>query len=85
MSGLGAWHNSLVSDSPSASPGDNRKLMSYWRASEASETLPGVYKFELMQYVYMYIYVIVIPWVLVVYQKKTPVSRGRSLRVRSFC
>ena len=26
-----------------------------WRASEASETLSGVYKFELMRYVYIYI------------------------------
>ena len=28
-----------------------------WRASEASETLSGVYKFELVRYVYIYIYV----------------------------
>ena len=28
----------------------------YWRASEASETLSGVYKFELVRYVYIYIY-----------------------------
>ena len=27
-----------------------------WRASEASETLSGVYKFELVRYVYIYIY-----------------------------
>ena len=27
----------------------------YWRASEASETLSGVYKFELVRYVYIYI------------------------------
>ena len=33
----------------------------------------------------IYIYVIVIPWVLGVYQNKTPVSRGRSPRVRAFC
>ena len=26
-----------------------------WRASEASETLSGVYKFELVRYVYIYI------------------------------
>ena len=26
----------------------------YWRASEASETLSGVYKFELVRYIYMY-------------------------------
>ena len=39
-----------------------------WRASEDSETLSGVYKFELMRYVY----VIVIPWILGVYQNKTP-------------
>ena len=26
-----------------------------WRASEASEELSGVYKFELVQYVYIYI------------------------------
>ena len=26
-----------------------------WRASEASETLSGVYKFELVRYVYKYI------------------------------
>ena len=30
-----------------------------WRASEASETLSGVYKFELVWYVYIYIYVCV--------------------------
>ena len=29
-----------------------------WRASEASETLSGVYKFELVMYVYIYVYVI---------------------------
>ena len=28
-----------------------------WRASEASETLSGVYKFELVRYVYIYIFV----------------------------
>ena len=28
-----------------------------WRASEASETLSGVYKFELVRYVYIYIYI----------------------------
>ena len=28
-----------------------------WRASEASETLSGVYKFELVRYIYIYIYV----------------------------
>ena len=28
----------------------------YWRASEASETLSGVYKFELVRYVCIYIY-----------------------------
>ena len=48
----------------------NRKLIPFpiikyieilnWRASEASETLLGVYKFELMRYVYIYIYVYVI-------------------------
>ena len=27
-----------------------------WRASEASETLPGVNKFELMRYVYIYVW-----------------------------
>ena len=59
MCGLGARHNSLVSDSSSASPRDNLKLVRYWRASEASETLSGVYKFELMWYVYIYnVYVI---------------------------
>ena len=26
-----------------------------WRASEASETLSGVYKFELVRYIYIYI------------------------------
>ena len=30
--------------------------ISSWRASEASETLSGVYKFELVRYVYIYIY-----------------------------
>ena len=37
------------------------KKISYgfnWRASEASETLSGVYKFELMRYIYIYIYLI---------------------------
>ena len=33
----------------------NRELYN-WRASEASETLSGVYKFELMRYIYIYIY-----------------------------
>ena len=28
-----------------------------WRASEASETLSGVYKFELVRYIYIYIYI----------------------------
>ena len=28
-----------------------------WRASEANETLSGVYKFELVRYMYVYIYV----------------------------
>ena len=28
-----------------------------WRASEASETLSGVYKFELVRYVYVYMYI----------------------------
>ena len=27
----------------------------YWQVSEASKTLSGVYKFELMRYVYIYI------------------------------
>ena len=27
-----------------------------WRASEASETLSGVYKFELVRYIYIYMY-----------------------------
>ena len=31
------------------------------------------------------VYVIVIPWVLGVYQNKMPVSRGRSQRVKAFC
>ena len=29
----------------------------YWRASEASETLSGVYKFELVRYIYICIYI----------------------------
>ena len=29
--------------------------MTSWRASEASETLSGVYKFDLVRYVYIYI------------------------------
>ena len=28
----------------------------YWRASEASETLSGVYKFELVRYICIYMY-----------------------------
>ena len=31
--------------------------ISSWRASEASETLSGVYKFELVRYIYIYIYI----------------------------
>ena len=31
-------------------------LSCIWRASELSETLSGVYKFELMRYVYIYMY-----------------------------
>ena len=30
-------------------------ISSNWRASEASETLLGMYKFELVRYVYIYI------------------------------
>ena len=30
--------------------------VSIWRVSEASETLSGVYRFELVRYVYIYIY-----------------------------
>ena len=32
-------------------------VLYYWRASEASKTLSGVYKFELVWYIYIYIYV----------------------------
>ena len=32
------------------------KKLYYWRASEASETLSGVYKFELVQYMCIYMY-----------------------------
>ena len=39
---------------------DRSVSVGYWRASEGSETLSGVYKFELVRYVYIYIYVIVI-------------------------
>ena len=41
------------------------KKISYginWRASEVSETLSGVYKFELVRYVYIYIYVYIYVW-----------------------
>ena len=31
------------------------QMRTYWQASEASETLSGVYKFELVRYVYIYI------------------------------
>ena len=31
--------------------------VNYWRASEASETLSEVYKFELVRYVYLYIFI----------------------------
>ena len=34
----------------------------YWRASEASETLSGVYKFELVRYVYIYICIYIYVW-----------------------
>ena len=30
------------------------RAINNWRASEASETLSGVYKFELVRYVYLY-------------------------------
>ena len=30
------------------------RIRNNWRASEASETLSGVYKFELVRYVYIY-------------------------------
>ena len=30
------------------------KRFAYWRENKASETLSGVYKFELVQYVYIY-------------------------------
>ena len=38
--------------------------ISSWRASEASETLSGVYKFELVRYVYIYIciYIYIYVW-----------------------
>ena len=57
MRGLGARHNSLVSGSPSASPRDNRKLVNYWRASEASETIRGVKIRAGAVYIYIYIYI----------------------------
>ena len=38
----------------------SQNSQSNWRASEASETLSGVYKFELVRYIYIYIYVYVI-------------------------
>ena len=31
-------------------------ILNNWRASEASETLSGVYKFELVRYIYIYMY-----------------------------
>ena len=31
-------------------------MMINWRASEASETLSEVYKFELVRYIYIYMY-----------------------------
>ena len=31
-------------------------LIFNWRASEADETLSGVYKYELVRYIYIYIY-----------------------------
>ena len=54
--GLGVRHNSLVSDSHSASPRDNWKLVSYWRASEESDTLLVVVQWK-TRYVYTYIYI----------------------------
>ena len=47
MRGLGARHNSLISDSPSALP---------WRVGEASETLLVVVQWK-TRYVYTYIYI----------------------------
>ena len=38
---------------------DTMDQLCYWRASEASETLSGVYKFELVRYIYIYIYIYV--------------------------
>ena len=56
MRGLGARHNSLVPGSHSASPRDNHKLVSYWRTTEASETLLVVVQWK-TRYVYTYIYI----------------------------
>ena len=44
--------NKTLSDLANA----NQRYVS-WRASEASETLSGVYKFELVRYVYIYIFI----------------------------
>ena len=35
---------------------DHDKSKYYWRASEASETLSGVYKFVLVRYIYIYVW-----------------------------
>ena len=39
----------------------------YWRASEASETLSGVYKFQLVRYVYIYIYIYEYIYIFMIY------------------
>ena len=52
--GAGVIPPKLESRLPSKSSSVNKR---HWRASEASETLSGVYKFELVRYVYIYIYI----------------------------
>ena len=47
-----------------------------WRASEASETLLGVYKFVLVRYVYIYIYIYIYLYILVMCSVSTNGERA---------
>ena len=49
-------YTDLLLDYPNLVSDRTQSTLTYWRPSEASETLSGVYKFELVRYVYIYMY-----------------------------
>ena len=49
-------YTDLILDYPYSVSDRTQSTLAYWRPSEVSETLSGVYKFELVRYVYIYIY-----------------------------